>query len=996
MAPGNPNQRPVNQLPQQPSFAAPLTNPFNLTDEGSFSSPSFADLDGDGDLDAFVGQLSGDTFFYQNTGSASSASFAVPLTNPFNLTDVGNESSPSFVDINADGDLDAFVGERNGDTFFYQNTGSASSASFAAPLTNPFNLTNEGSYSSPSFADLDGDGDLDAFVGEQNGNTYFYQNQSQTFSVAEDSALVFSSSTGNPITISDVDAGSNPVQVTLSATNGTLSLNGIAGLTFTTGSGTNNSTLVFTGTTSAINTALDGLTFQPTADFNGNASFTLTTNDQSSEGALSDTDTVNITVTPVNDAPVNRLPQQPSFSAPQIDPFGLTDVGYDSNPSFGDVDGDGDLDALLGGRNGNTLFYQNTGSASSARFAAPQTNPFGLTNVGARNNPTLVDVDGDRDLDALVGAGGNTLFYQNTGSASSARFAAPQTNPFNLTNVGDSSSPSFADIDADGDLDALVGESEGNTLFYQNTGSANSASFAAPQTNPFGLTDVGRYSTPTFEDVDGDGDLDAFVGEGNASTLFYQNTGSASSAQFAAPLINPFGLTELSYLSSPSFVDIDGDGDLDALVGEAFGNTYFYQNQSQPRTFAVAEDSALVFSTSTGNPITISDFDAGSNPLEVTLSATNGTLSLNGIVGLSFTTGSGTNNSTLVFTGTTSAINTALNGLTFQPTADFNGNASFTLTTHDQSSEGALSDTDTVNITVTPAPPTVTNIDDSDADDQVTVGIPLDYTLTFSEDINVTTVSTADFDNAGTAAITFGAINEPSPGTLTVQVTPTSSGTLQLRLPNTAAIQDASGSALVLPVLDDTTLTVTSITTGNGNANALTGTSEADLLQGFGGNDQLNGRAGDDTLVGGLGRDIMQGGSGSDIFRYDSLTDSLVSAPDRIIDFNQALGDRFELQTGSPVGVFNVGSVSAANLSAAVTAAYAVDTNLVTAAIQPLAVNQGLFLSWNNRIYLGINNGTAAFSATDDLVVEVAGSLNLGGVVSVPLSKYFTSSNPVF
>ncbi len=397
MAPGNPNQRPVNQLPQQPSFAAPLTNPFNLTDEGSFSSPSFADLDGDGDLDAFVGQLSGDTFFYQNTGSASSASFAVPLTNPFNLTDVGNESSPSFVDINADGDLDAFVGERNGDTFFYQNTGSASSASFAAPLTNPFNLTNEGSYSSPSFADLDGDGDLDAFVGEQNGNTYFYQNQSQTFSVAEDSALVFSSSTGNPITISDVDAGSNPVQVTLSATNGTLSLNGIAGLTFTTGSGTNNSTLVFTGTTSAINTALDGLTFQPTADFNGNASFTLTTNDQSSEGALSDTDTVNITVTPVNDAPVNRLPQQPSFSAPQIDPFGLTDVGYDSNPSFGDVDGDGDLDALLGGRNGNTLFYQNTGSASSARFAAPQTNPFGLTNVGARNNPTLVDVDGDRD-----------------------------------------------------------------------------------------------------------------------------------------------------------------------------------------------------------------------------------------------------------------------------------------------------------------------------------------------------------------------------------------------------------------------------------------------------------------------------------------------------------------------------------------------------------------------------------------------------------------------
>ncbi|MGH8625020.1 MAG: DUF4347 domain-containing protein, partial [Gammaproteobacteria bacterium] len=130
-------------------------------------------------------------------------------------------------------------------------------------------------------------------------------------STNEDGALVFSGGTGNQISIADVDAGGNPVQVTLTASNGTLTLNGATGLAFSSGDGTSDATMTFAGTVTDINTALNGLSFAPTANFNGAASLSIITNDQGnsgSGGAQSDTDTVAITVTALNDAPVNTVP----------------------------------------------------------------------------------------------------------------------------------------------------------------------------------------------------------------------------------------------------------------------------------------------------------------------------------------------------------------------------------------------------------------------------------------------------------------------------------------------------------------------------------------------------------------------------------------------------------------------------------------------------------------------------------------------------------------
>ncbi|MBC1241531.1 S-layer family protein, partial [Nostoc sp. 2RC] len=589
------------------NFSPPSINPFGLTDEGDVATPTFADIDGDGDLDAFVGEVLGNTLFYRNTGSATNPLFAAPVTNPFGLIDVGSFVQPTFADIDGDGDLDAFVGERYGNTLFYRNTGSASNPQFAAPVTNPFGLTDVGLYATPTFADIDGDGDLDAFVGERFGNTLFYRNNGS----ATNPLLAFQGT--NPFGLTDVGTVATPTFADIDNDGDFDAFVGNNG----------GNTLFYRNTGSATN---------PLFAFQGTNRFGLSNVGFFTKPTFADIDGDGDLDAFVGEAYGNTVfyqnqPDNPpaiNFRPPSTNPFGLSNVGFFAKPTFADIDGDGDLDAFVGEAYGNTLFYRNTGSATNPLFAAPVTNPFGLTNVGLSVVPTFADIDGDGDLDAFVGNyDGNTFFYRNTGSAINPQFAARSTNPFGLTNVGLSTVPTFADIDGDGDLDAFVGNSQGNTLFYRNSGSAINPLFAASTTNPFGLTDVGTAATPTFADIDGDGDLDAFVGNSQGDTLFYRNSGSAINPLFAAPVTNPFRLSNVGYFATPTFADIDGDGDLDAFVGNNGGNTVFFENvpniapTAVNDAFSTNENTILNGNVLAANPTT-PDSDPDNNTLTVT------------------------------------------------------------------------------------------------------------------------------------------------------------------------------------------------------------------------------------------------------------------------------------------------------------------------------------------------------------------------------------------
>ncbi len=270
-------------------------------------------------------------------------------------------------------------------------------------------------------------------------------------------------------------------------------------------------------------------------------------------------------------------------------PLNGIDVGNDATPTFVDIDNDGDLDVFIGEVNGNLNYYENTGTATNANFVAGS-NPFGSTDIGSESNPTFVDIDNDGDLDAFVGeSDGKMNYFENIGTANAPSFASNQQGAFGIPDIGSDAAPTFVDIDNDGDMDLFVGEDNGTMNFFQNTGTASNAEFASGVSNPFGIGDVGRDAEITFADMDGDGDLDAIVGESDGHLNYFQNDGTVSNPSFVSQGTNPFGLSDIGKDASPTFVDIDGDGDLDLFVGEGSdgddgssedGEINFFENTS--------------------------------------------------------------------------------------------------------------------------------------------------------------------------------------------------------------------------------------------------------------------------------------------------------------------------------------------------------------------------------------------------------------------------------
>lgn len=200
--------------------------------------------------------------------------------------------------------------------------------------------------------------------------------------ILEDNALVFSAAGSNTISISDADAGNNTVETTIAVTGGVASLGGIAGLSFTSGDGSGDATMTFAGSIADINNALNGLSYSPSANFNGAASLTITTNDKGrtgTGGAKSDTDTVAISVTAVNDAP--------SFTAGANQTV-LEDAGAQVVPNWatgitaGPADEAGQSLSFTVNNNNNALFSAQPAIASNGTLTyTPAANANGSATV---------------------------------------------------------------------------------------------------------------------------------------------------------------------------------------------------------------------------------------------------------------------------------------------------------------------------------------------------------------------------------------------------------------------------------------------------------------------------------------------------------------------------------------------------------------------------------------------------------------------------------------
>ncbi|WP_182912141.1 SwmB domain-containing protein, partial [Azospirillum brasilense] len=658
-----------------PSFTLVGTNPFGLSNAGGFASPSLADIDGDGDLDALVGNADGDTLFYRNIGTAAAPTFALESTNPFGLGGVGSNATPVFVDIDGDGDLDALIGNDSGNTVLYRNVGTATAPSFTLEGTNPFNLGDVGSNAKPTFADIDGDGDLDALIGRDDGKTVLYRNTTPPPATPTAPTLTAGSNSGSTTdTLTNVTApaivgtavasstvvlydgataigtvtadassglwtlstaslsdGTHSLTVTSSTVNGTSTASTALTLTIDTKAPTlTSATLNGTQLTLTYSELLDGAQ-TPAGAFTvmvGGVARTVTAVATSGKTVTLTLDagatvyqSVTVDYTPPGsgaktaDAAGNaagaltgqvvRVAGDPSFVLEATNPFGLNGLFPQAKPVFVDIDGDGDLDVLVGNIGINLQLYRNVGNATSPSFTLEAaTDPFGLSGA-TMSTPAFADLDGDGDLDVLVGgSSGSLLFLRNVGTATAPSFTLEATNPFGLSNVVPLASPSIADLDGDGDLDILVGSQGGDLLFYRNVGTATAPSFTLVGTNPFGLGNSGGQASPSMVDIDGDGDLDILVGNVTGDTAVYRNVGTATAPSFTLIGTNPFGLSNAGMMGSPSIVDIDGDGDLDALVGAFTSITLFRNVPPTPASLALTTASNSGSTTDTLTNVT--------------------------------------------------------------------------------------------------------------------------------------------------------------------------------------------------------------------------------------------------------------------------------------------------------------------------------------------------------------------------------------------------------
>lgn len=246
-----------------------------------------------------------------------------------------------------------------------------------------------------------------------------------------------------------------------------------------------------------------------------------------------------------------------SFTAhPTTPSFG---GGFSRDVALADLDGDSDLDAVVANDSdaAETVWLNNGSGVFSAH---PTTASFG---TGFSKAVALADLDGDGDRDAVVAnTSQEATVWRNNGTGS---FSPHPTTP--SLGIGSSTDVDVAigDLDLDGDRDVVIANSGGLETVWLNNGSGGLTQQSSPQ---FG-SGADASSGVALADIDGDNDLDAVVVNmnGHAETAWLNNgTGSF----IPHPTVPAFGA---GFSQAVALGDIDGDGDPDAVVANgAAGN----------------------------------------------------------------------------------------------------------------------------------------------------------------------------------------------------------------------------------------------------------------------------------------------------------------------------------------------------------------------------------------------------------------------------------------
>lgn len=263
---------------------------------------------------------------------------------------------------------------------------------------------------------------------------------------------------------------------------------------------------------------------------------------------------------------------------------------------------------------GSLYFYENTGTLTQPEFTFVTDNYELLGNFGREFiRPTFGDIDGDGDDDMVIGEinGGLHLFLNSGGAGNPASFSLTTPNYFGI-DIGTYSHPQLVDMNLDGLLDLVIGKNApiGNVSYYRNFGTATVPAFHPDTVNhQLGGIHVENpgflfgFSAPFVTEPDAFGKRYMYVGSDFGSVHKYEINQDSLEYGVFEEVASSILEVSVGKRSTISIVDINNDGVADYFFGNARGGINFYSD--------VLLDTTLVLSI---NKVRSEDFSFKMHP----------------------------------------------------------------------------------------------------------------------------------------------------------------------------------------------------------------------------------------------------------------------------------------------------------------------------------------------------------------------------------------------
>ncbi|MCF6222925.1 MAG: VCBS repeat-containing protein [Flavobacteriaceae bacterium] len=252
--------------------------------------------------------------------------------------------------------------------------------------------------------------------------------------------------------------------------------------------------------------------------------------------------------------------------------------------SIADINGDGNEDIYFGGAKRQAgIIYLNNGNGNLKRTFQRALESDAVFEDTAS---AFFDIDGDGDIDLMVGTGGNqvgeektyrTRLYLNDGKGNFTKSELYLPSTYNNISV-----ISPFDFDSDGDIDVFIGSRsvvgtygiDAKHLFLENNGDGTFTD--ATERLAYDLKDGGMITNAIWADIDGDSKSDLITVSEWGTAIIYKNSGRALS-KFSSDLDNYFG-----WWNVIEAADLDNDGDLDLIIGNQGSNTAYKTSEENP------------------------------------------------------------------------------------------------------------------------------------------------------------------------------------------------------------------------------------------------------------------------------------------------------------------------------------------------------------------------------------------------------------------------------